>query len=95
MRFNSGTILVHLGHRELLCVEVGRALSVQCLEASVWITQHGGCEDLIVEPGSGVTLARPGLAVIQALKAGRVCLRTLAEPAGACDQGLQGAVCAA
>lgn len=81
MIFDSGTILVHLGHRELLCVEVGRGLSVRCLEASVWITQHGGCEDLVVESGRSMTLARPGLAVIQALKAGRVCLRTLAEPA--------------
>jgi len=95
MRFDSGTILAHLDHRELLCVEVGRGLSLQCLEASVWITQHGGCEDLIVEPGGSITLARPGLAVIQALKAGRVRLRTLADPVCPSCQGLDGAVCAA
>ena len=59
MRFDSGTILAHLDHRELLCVEVGRGLSLQCLEASVWITQHGGCEDLIVEPAGTSEFLEP------------------------------------
>lgn len=69
------TILVHLGHRELLSVEVTRALHVACIEGTVWITHHGDTADTIVESGKSATLTRPGVAVLQALKASKIALR--------------------
>ena len=68
------TILVHLGHRELLSVEISKALHIGCIEGTVWITHHGDTADTIVESGTNATLTRPGVAVLQALKASKIAL---------------------
>lgn len=89
MNIDVDTILVHLGHRELLSVEVSRALHIRCIEGTVWITHHGDTADTIVEPGKSATLTRPGVAVLQALKASKVALWVTSAAApvlvGACS----------
>jgi hypothetical protein len=40
-----------------------------------WITQDGRRADIVIEPGQAVELISPGAAIVQALAAGRLCLR--------------------
>lgn len=68
MNLHHDSILSKLGHRELRSVKITNAMHFRCLEGSVWITQHGEAEDLIVEQGTCVTLVKKGVVLLQALK---------------------------
>lgn len=84
MNLDHDSILSKLGHRELRSVEVATVMQFRCLEGSVWITQHGEAEDLIVEQGSCVTLVKKGVVLLQALKSEAVCtLNSRTEEKGA------------
>jgi len=68
MNFQHDSTVSKLGHRELRSVAITNATQFRCLEGSIWITQHGETEDLIVEQGSCVTLVKKGVVLLQALK---------------------------
>lgn len=63
---------MQLQRRELLCLPGGEGLAVSCLAGSLWVTQHGDCKDVVLEPGEQMALERPGTAVVQALTAARL-----------------------
>jgi DUF2917 family protein len=54
---------------------------VRCRRGKLWITQHRDGRDLVVAAGGGVTLDRPGLALIHALEPAEVALEdSVPEP---------------
>jgi hypothetical protein len=44
-------------------------VAIVCLRGELWLTQDGDLDDVILGPGESFTLDRPGLALIEALKA--------------------------
>ncbi|WP_338873405.1 DUF2917 domain-containing protein [Myxococcus stipitatus] len=46
-------------------------LSLTCVEGQLWLTFESDPRDYILEPGSTVRLAKPGLVVVQALRPSR------------------------
>jgi hypothetical protein len=72
----SGELLhVQVLRRGLIRLSFRRRLDIHCLEGVFWITQDGRRADIVIEPGQAVELISPGAAIVQALAAGRLCLR--------------------
>ncbi len=44
-------------------------VAIVCLRGELWLTQDGSPDDVILGPGARFTLDRPGLALVEALKA--------------------------
>lgn len=61
--------LSQLACRELRSVDISHPMQLRCVEGTVWITQHGVAEDLVVQQGTCVTLGCPGVVLLQALRA--------------------------
>jgi Protein of unknown function (DUF2917) len=59
-------ILRQLRPREVLDIRDGRGLTVRCLAGSLWITQYGDTDDVVLEAGECFVLDRPGLALVSA-----------------------------
>lgn len=58
---------VRLHRGERLRILEGKGRRVRCLSGTAWVTQDHDRRDVILEPGQGFTLDRPGLAIVQAL----------------------------
>jgi hypothetical protein len=58
---------IYLRAREILPIENGAGLEVECLRGTLWITQDGDPEDRIVDSGESYVLDRPGLSLVNAL----------------------------
>ena len=52
--------------REVLDIRDGQGLVVRCLAGSLWITQDGDTDDVVVEAGQCFMLDRGGLALVSA-----------------------------
>lgn len=81
--------LSQLACRELRSVNISHPMQLRCVEGTVWVTQHGEVEDLVVQQGTCVTLGKQGVVVLQALKtravyslAPRINETDTAEPCG-------------
>ena len=66
-----------LGEGNLLRVMDGQGLLVSVAQGSVWITQEGDAQDIVLEEGGSFRLARDGLTLMHALQPSRL---TLAAP---------------
>ena len=77
---------IYLTAREILPIENGAGLEVKCLRGTLWITQSGDREDIIIDSGESFVLDRPGLSLVNALlepalvivKRGTIILRSAA-----------------
>ena len=58
---------IYLKAREILPIENGAGLEVKCLRGTLWITQSGDREDIIIDSGESFVLDRPGLSLVNAL----------------------------
>jgi DUF2917 family protein len=58
---------IYLKAREILPIENGAGLEVKCLGGTLWITQSGDPEDIIIDSGESFMLDRPGLSLVNAL----------------------------
>jgi hypothetical protein len=58
---------VHLATREVLDIRDGKGIEVRCLCGTVWITQAGDREDIVLHGGEFFVLDRQGLALVTAL----------------------------
>ncbi len=58
---------VYLNAGELLPIEDGAGLEVQCLLGTLWITQEGDREDRVLHRGDSFVLDRLGLSLVTAL----------------------------
>src|SRR5262249_44090484 len=56
----------HLRAREVLDIRNGQGLAVRCLAGSLWITQDGDGDDVVVKAGQCFMLDRRGLALVSA-----------------------------
>jgi hypothetical protein len=52
--------------REVLDIRNGQGLAVRCLAGSLWITQDGDTDDVVVQAGQCFALDRRGLALVSA-----------------------------
>jgi Protein of unknown function (DUF2917) len=52
--------------REVLDIHGGQGLVVRCLAGSLWITQEGDTDDVVVQAGQCFRLDRRGLALVSA-----------------------------
>ena len=63
-RFNP--VQRQLRAREVLDIRNGKGLAVRCLAGSLWITQDGDTDDVVVKAGQCFELDRSGLALVSA-----------------------------
>ena len=52
--------------REVLDIRNGKGLAVRCLAGSLWITQDGDSDDVVLKAGECFVLDRGGLALVSA-----------------------------
>lgn len=52
----------------LIAVRDGEGSRIRCLSGSLWVTEEQGGDDVVLEPGEGFTIRRPGLTLIMALQ---------------------------
>lgn len=69
----SPTLLLSAG--EVLRLPAAACATVECAGGSVWITQDGWNEDVILEPGESFDSRRDGLVLIQAFEPSLLRLR--------------------
>lgn len=55
---------VRLNTGELLDINDGEGLTVECLEGAVWITQSNDPRDVVLNAGQSFVLDKPGLALV-------------------------------
>jgi hypothetical protein len=59
----------------------GEGLTLLCLKGAVWVTQESDPRDIILTAGESFTLDRQGLAVLYALDAACIGMRSPCSPA--------------
>jgi hypothetical protein len=65
---------VHLGYRDVLAVQGATpGLQILCDRCTLWITQDGAMDDVILRPGERFTLAKPGRVVLQGMRQRLAC----------------------
>jgi hypothetical protein len=55
---------VRLNTGELLDIDDGEGITVECLEGAVWITQSNDPRDIVLKAGESFALDKPGLALV-------------------------------
>jgi hypothetical protein len=68
-----------LARNQLLALPDADA-TLTCMEGELWLTREGDGEDHILDPGGSFTVHRGDRAVVQALKASRICLAHCDQP---------------
>jgi hypothetical protein len=66
MRPNPTQIPRQLRAREVLDIRNGQGFAVRCLAGSLWITQDGDTDDVVLKAGECFVLDRRGLALVSA-----------------------------
>ena len=61
-----GRIPLHLEAREVLKIRDGEGLAVRSLGGTLWITQAGDTDDIVLKSDQSFVLDRPGLALVSA-----------------------------
>ena len=64
---------VTLARGALLRLQDGQDLVITVQRGSVWVTQENDPDDTVLGSGERFTLDRPGLAIVEGLRAGAVC----------------------
>jgi hypothetical protein len=78
MDINGNRVTITLARRELLTVAIEGHTKVECVEGSLWITQHRDCNDTLLSAGESVTLTYWGPAIVQALEDARFVVKVFA-----------------
>lgn len=68
-----------LNHKEIVRIPHAAGARVVCRQGSVWITQDGQAQDLVLGPDEEVQLSRAGDALIYALAPSSVLIERQAE----------------
>jgi Protein of unknown function (DUF2917) len=66
---------IDLRYRNRLCLRDGAGVAITAHTGQVWITEQGNRRDVILRPGESFTLARQGLAIVEALDHASISLR--------------------
>jgi hypothetical protein len=57
---------VRLNAGEMLDIDNGEGVTVECLEGAIWITRSNDPRDIVLEAGQSFVLDKPGLALVNA-----------------------------
>lgn len=90
MVLNMNRVVMELEYRSIIPVEVGRGSRIDCVRGSIWITEQGSVDDIVLDAGDSHEFSRSGVAVVQALREARVGLPVPVprhEPGGAARLG--------
>ena len=71
---------ISLAPRGLHRIVDGEGLILLCLKGAVWVTQEDDARDIILTAGECFALDRKGLAVLYALSAACIAMRSNANP---------------
>lgn len=69
-----------LAKGELRRLPDSQGVCVQVLSGRLWLTQHDGTRDIVLEPGEEAVISRSGLSVLSALLDSRYLLLYQATP---------------
>ena len=72
---------ISLEHQAMITLPPAAALTVTCLEGSLWITRKNQPEDILLGAGESLALVPGGQTVVYALKPSRVSMAAIAAPA--------------
>lgn len=81
MKINLGSGELCLRHGVPLRLARAAGLSIECLGGKIWITEAGETADVFLMAGDSYRIAGQGLALIESIGDGRVCL-AMRQPAG-------------
>src|SRR5450631_780563 len=58
--------------QQVLSLRDASGVRLRCTRGSLWVTQEGGGQDIVLAPGECFTVERDGLTMVSALKEGSV-----------------------
>jgi len=70
MYFNEANLEVR--REQVLSLRGAAGVRLRCTRGSLWLTQEGGGQDIVLAPGECFTIERDGLTLVSALKEGSV-----------------------
>jgi len=70
MTFNEANFEVR--REQVLSLRDAAGARLRCTRGSLWLTQEGGGQDIVLAPGECFTIERDGLTLVSALKEGSV-----------------------
>jgi len=70
MSFNEANLEVR--RAQVLSLRDAAGVGLRCTRGSLWLTQEGGGQDIVLDPGECFTVERDGLTLVSALKDGSV-----------------------
>ena len=70
MTFNEANFEVR--REQVLSLRDAAGAKLRCTRGSLWLTQEGGGQDIVLAPGECFTVERDGLTLVSALKEGSV-----------------------
>ncbi len=68
--FNEASLEVR--REQVLSLRDAAGIRLRCARGSLWLTQEGGGQDIVLAPGECFTVERNGLTLVNALKDGSV-----------------------
>ena len=75
---------LNLERQAMITLPPAAALTVTCLEGSLWITRNNQPEDIILGAGESLAVAPGGKTIVYALKPSRISMAAAAAPAVTC-----------
>lgn len=76
--FNEANLEVR--REQVLSLRDAAGARLRCTRGSLWLTQEGGGQDIVLEPGECFTVERNGLTLVNALKDGSVLIASASAP---------------
>jgi Protein of unknown function (DUF2917) len=61
-------MVIEMQRRGIAPLNAGVGTCIECLRATIWITEHRSKDDIVLEAGESYVISREGLAVVQALQ---------------------------
>lgn len=68
MNFTAENPVVQLNRSQLVRFDAGRNATVRCVKGSLWITQDGSPQDVVIQPGEVFTTDKDVPVVVYALQ---------------------------
>ena len=74
--------VIELASNGVLTFSDSPGTRLECLEGTVWITEDGSSDDVVLDPGRRHDVARKGVTVVQALSPARIAILETAPENG-------------
>lgn len=73
-------VVIRLAYRGIVPVGHAAGARIHCAHGRIWITEHGGAGDIVLEAGQCYEISHSGGAVVQALRESVVTLSGASAP---------------